>query len=55
MAWSLEISCLETSAEAEALILWCLRGIGDNIWPTAAFLWCLEHLAFSTGQKYPKF
>ena len=36
MARSLEISCLETSVEVEALILWCWRGMGGNIWAQGA-------------------
>lgn len=36
MTRSLEISCLETSVEVEALILRCSRGMGGNIWAQVA-------------------
>lgn len=38
---SLEISCLETSVEVEALILRCSRGMGGNIWARVATSGCL--------------
>lgn len=40
---ALEISCLETSMEVEALILWCSWGMGGSSWAPAAFPRCPEH------------
>lgn len=55
MARSLGISCLETAVEVEALILWCSRGMGGNIWEPAAFPWCPEHPASPKDQEHPRF